>query len=114
MIHITPKILEAAYEFLRVGTPIFRKFPHGDSVEFHVTKHSGIDGLYSTWTDGSISISVSCKNVKCPKDVLIVTAHEMLHLLQDLNGFSLTHNAEFKKMAQRVCKLYGWDIKEFM
>lgn len=98
------------------SSPPFKKLPHGDAVEFHVTKYSGLEGLYSRWTNGAAAISISCKNVKRPGDVLMVTAHEMLHLLQDLNGTDsrCEHNADFKKMALRICSLYGWSTEDFL
>lgn len=115
--HLTPKMLEAAYEFLRTTAP-FRswKLPHGDHVEFHVWRHKKLEGLYIRWCDGRAAIKVSFTNVEHPSHALKVVAHEMIHLHQDIRGTDSRkeHNAEFKRLAKRVCRLHLWNEENFI
>jgi hypothetical protein len=48
-------------------------------------------------------------------DLLIATmAHEMIHLYQDENGTARGHhNAQFRRLAKRVCSIHGFDLKNF-
>ena len=52
-------------------------------------------------------------------DALIqAIAHEMIHAYQD--GIKRTgsrwvdHNAEFKRLASRVCSVHGWEVEKFV
>jgi hypothetical protein len=42
-----------------------------------------------------------------------MTAHEMVHLRQQMLGDRGEHTALFHKLAARVCKAHGFDIKKF-
>jgi len=47
--------------------------------------------------------------------VLLTLAHEMIHLVQAIHKSDNKnqHNAEFKRLAKRVCHLHGFDYKAF-
>jgi hypothetical protein len=45
--------------------------------------------------------------------LLATLAHEMCHLRQEMIGDRGHHSAGFAKMAQRVCRAHGFDIKHF-
>jgi SprT-like family len=40
-------------------------------------------------------------------------AHEMCHLRQEFTGDRGHHTAAFRRMAQRVCRAHGFDLKTF-
>lgn len=110
--NITPQQVAAAYEFLRHFAPFSRwKLPEADAVAIHV-KAIRDHGLY--WYDKCHNITVSSLLVDSPPSLLDVTAHEMIHLRQQLRGDPLTHNAEFRRMAKQVCREFAWDVKRFI
>jgi uncharacterized protein YbaP (TraB family) len=105
-LHLTPAILEASYELLRVSLP-FRRWglPHADDVEFHVTRHKDRDG---DCTDGdTYTIRISAERHSTLARVLETMAHEMCHMRD------ITHGSLFQRLAKQVCKHHGFDPKTF-
>jgi predicted SprT family Zn-dependent metalloprotease len=45
--------------------------------------------------------------------LLATMAHEMCHLRQEMLGDRGHHTARFRRMAERVCRVHGFDIKTF-
>jgi hypothetical protein len=45
--------------------------------------------------------------------VLASLAHEMIHLRQYLTGDRELHGPRFKRMAERICAIHGFDPKTF-
>ncbi len=45
--------------------------------------------------------------------LLATMAHEMCHLRQEFTGDRGHHTAAFRRMAQRVCRAHGFDLKTF-
>lgn len=119
MLHLTPEMLEAAYEYLRT-TPPFNKWrlPDTDSIEFHVIKpRADLLADYQWWAvDGEIAhhrIRVSVKHGKF-KELIESMAHEMCHMRQRLmNTTYATHGRVFKRLAAQVCRHHGFDEKMF-
>ena len=113
---LTPKILEAAYEFLRASPPFHRwKLPSGASIRFSVVRDPSLRGFYRRHNDGRAEIAISAR-VTGHTDTLIETmAHEMIHLYQNIHGAARDgqHNANWKRAAGRVCKIHGFDQKAF-
>jgi hypothetical protein len=117
-VKLTPDILEAAYEYLR-ATPPFKgwRLPEGDEIGFIVSRRpdrfSHMQG-YVRSSQAEISISEKLVGSTC---VLIeAMAHEMVHLRQHLRRTETAnteHNAEFYRLAKRVCAVHGWDFKTF-
>ena len=118
-LRLTPESLEAAYEFLRATLPFRRmKLPHADEVQFRVMVTRDCFGHFrgrSKTTEDFNEIGVSQHMVKST-DVLISTmAHEMIHLYQHETGSDsrTDHNAQFRRIAARVCRIHGFEPEDF-
>mgnify|MGYP007100096351 CR=1 FL=1 len=112
-LRLTPDILAAAYEFVRV-TPPFKgwKLPHPDDVGFHVIRDKGAYGDFRV-IDGLPTIRISENCVGHTQTLIAKMAHECIHLRQHLTGDKEVHGARFKAAAKRVCKYHGFDPKTF-
>lgn len=113
---ITPAMLETAYEFLRATAP-FRawKLPPADEIEFRVSRDPATYGRY--WRRGAQHvIELSARNIGHTATLMLTMAHEMIHLHQALrkSAGAAQHNAEFARLAERVCKAHGFDLKAFV
>ena|ERR1041385_4648864 len=113
MIHITPELLEAAYELLRTVPP-FRgwKLPHADDVVFHVS------GTRAHFAQHSVAASTHCVEISAAKNMqlgtlLMTLAHELCHMREAMLGKQPRHGALFNKLADQVCKRHGWDRGAF-
>jgi SprT-like family len=109
-LHLTPAMLEAAYELLRV-TPPFRnwKLPEADDIEFHVTKfpHRADCG----WDGTEFTIRVSLTSHDTLKELLETMAHEMCHMRYPNDRAH--HGYLFKRLAAQVCRHHGFNREEF-
>lgn len=104
-------MLHGAYEYLRT-TPPFREWslPEADDVELRITGMQD-QGQYDY--RGKHIIAISSQRVGHTIRLMTVTAHEMVHLRQQMLGEPLTHGALFKSLSKRVCRYHGFDPKEF-
>ena len=113
--HLTPEILEAAYEYLRATPPFARwKLPPGDEVAFRVLVTRDICGQHRH--DGKQHIiDVSTGRHEHTASLMITMAHEMVHLAQALRATETAgdHNREFQRLGRLVCRHHGFDSKEF-
>src|ERR1700733_14069393 len=118
-LHLTPDCLENAYEYLRTTLPFRRmNLPHADNLIFKVMGARDRFGHFrgrikSTPELNEIGVSI---RVVHSTDLLMATmAHEMLHLFQHEKGSSsrAEHNAEYKRLAERVCRIHGFDRESF-
>lgn len=112
---LTPDMLHAAYEFLK-STPPFSKWnlPDGEDVTFKVSKRSDSFGRH--WIEGDRHvIEASSKLIGHTVTLIELMAHEMIHVHQNDVGMTTSgeHNAAFRKLAERVCKVHGFDPKSF-
>jgi hypothetical protein len=117
MLIITPDIVEATYELLRV-TPPFNKWrlPPGDAVEFRVTASCTMMGTCDVHA-AAPCIELSERLHGHLSTVLQTVAHEMLHLWQDgrrARRLTVAHNAEFRRVAQRIARIHGFDPRTFI
>ena len=117
VMRLTPELLEACYEFLRV-TPPFRRWdlPENYAVKFRVGKTRSHLGDYR-W-DGPRQrhmIMISGRRVAHTATLISVMAHEMIHLKQNCARTETyaEHNANFKRLAKIVCLHHGFDPLEF-
>ncbi len=114
---LTPSLLEAAYEFLRV-TPPFRawRMPAGSYVEFKVSKSREALGTYQLHPRSGLHvITISGARISYVSTLMSVMAHEMVHLHQ-MHHCTTTkseHNAGFHRLSKIVCRHHGWDPLEF-
>jgi hypothetical protein len=117
---LTPELLAGGYEFLRI-TPPFKawRLPPASHVEFVVSRHR----LYVGYHRGirhkvrSHEIGVSAVCVGHTNTLLKTIAHEMIHQYQQrarTETAHTEHNAEFMRLARKVCCYHGWDEKEFI
>jgi hypothetical protein len=118
-LHLTPDCLENAYEYLRATLPFRRMdLPHADNLVFRVMgardRFGHFRGRIKTMPDlNEIGVSIRVVN---STDLLMATmAHEMIHLFQHEKGTATksSHNAEFERIASRVCRIHGFDREDF-
>jgi SprT-like family len=118
-LHLTPECLETAYEYLRATLPFRRmNLPHADNLIFRVMgardRFGHFRGRIKT-TPELNEIGVSIRVVKSTDLLMATMAHEMIHLYQHENGSCTksAHNAEFGRIAARVCRIHGFDHESF-
>lgn len=116
-LHLTPSILEATYEMLRV-TPPFNKWglPDADGVEFHVVVFENAYGDHLAKPNGVPRIRICTKRCRKLTDLVSTMAHEMTHMYQrrtDGKRESLPHGPKYQRLAKSVCRAQGWDFKTF-
>ena len=112
-LRLTPDMLAGAYEFLRATEP-FRawKLPHADEVGFSVVRDPNMFADFGI-ENGIPMIRVSEAKNGYTATLLATMAHEMCHLRQEFTGDRGHHTAAFRRMAQRVCRAHGFDLKTF-
>lgn len=118
MLHLTPDMLEHAYELLRV-TPPFKswKLPPGDDVAFCVVrmrKHQD----QADWThDGTRHvIRINAKKHGTLNSLLMTLAHEMCHMREYELGFrrvDVMHGELYYQLADAVCRHHTFDKGQF-
>ena len=115
---LTPHMLAAAYAYLRECSP-FKAWglPLADEVEFCVTRHRDREADHNTRSRAKEHIiRVSSYAVKTTDGLMQAMAHEMIHARQAIDGTAnrAQHNAEFKRLANRVCRQHGWKYDTFL
>lgn len=114
-LHLTPAMLESAYELLR-QTPPFRrwKLPHPDDLEFRATPLVDNDqGELRKKSDGSYCITVNPNRHKTLWATIMTLAHEMAHIRQEQLGRRDHHGASFQKLADQICAHHVFDRGQF-
>lgn len=117
---LTSEQVAATYDCLRLQPPFNRlKLPEVTGITFKITHHKDRQGHYTHTVGGDDhEIAVSAYWVGHFNTLLQVVAHEMLHLWQRTRRTTpkgdVQHNAEFRRLAKRVCKAFGWDVKPFI
>ena len=113
---LTPHMLEAAYEYLRTTPPFSGwRLPHADAVEFHVIRTPAVCGWHIAGETPTIAISTG--RIGWTQALMETMAHEMIHLFQARRRSETPrteHNAEFVRLAARVCDYHGFDPKLFI
>lgn len=112
-LRLTPDMLAGAYEFLRTTQPFSGwRLPISDEVGFSVVRDPKKFADFGM-ENGTPIIRVSESRNGYSATLLSTMAHEMCHLRQELTGDRGHHNANFKRMAARVCRAHGFDLKTF-
>ncbi len=107
---MTARVMRASYEYLR-ETPPFRRWhlPPGEKLRFSVfTSDEDMGRCYPD----PLGIGVSRTYIGRTESLMVVMAHEMVHVyqMQKPEGFVLVeHDAEFRRLAARVCAVHGFD-----
>ena len=118
-LHLTPELLENAYEYLRATLPFRRMhLPHADNLVFRVMGARDRFGHFKgrIKDDSDLNeIGVSQRAVHSTDMLMATMAHEMIHLYQHEKGTATksSHNAEFERIASRVCRIHGFDREDF-
>ena len=112
-LRLTPDLLAAGYDFLRVSDPFRRwKLPHSDELGFHVVRNAGLSADFGV-EDGIPFIRVSEASNGHTATLLSSIAHEMIHLRQHLTDDRELHGPRFQRIAARICAVHGFDPKIF-
>ena len=113
-LHLTPEILEAVYELLRV-TPPFRgwKLPHADEVRFKVGTGLFVYGQHTACGQSDHEIMLSKDRHETLPMVILTMAHEMVHMHQAQKGNRDAHGEHFRRYAAQVCRHHGFDAGAF-
>jgi hypothetical protein len=116
---LTKEVLAAAYDYLASTEPFARwNMPDAEDILFSVVR-SPSEFAHYTWDGKRHTIAVSSRAVGHTSTLLIVMSHEMIHLhleatgMESKGGDRNTHNMAFRKLAARVCKVHGFDVKAF-
>jgi len=112
-----PDQLAAAYDMLRLCNPFCDWcLPHSDEIEFSVAPYRARSGWYLQKPNGDHHIAISDKHVGSLNTLIMVMAHEMIHLYQFINKTNTKHfhNANFRELAHEVCLIHSWDYKLFV
>lgn len=112
-----PDELAAAYDFLRTTPPFRRwKLPSSDDIGFVVNKHTQNRGDFYI-ENGRPIMRVSMAAVSHTNSMLAIVSHEMIHLYQwqaKRETSNTKHNADFHRLAARVCAVHGFDSVAFI
>lgn len=114
---LTPSRLAGVYEMLRCFPPFHRwRLPPSSEVKFHV---SHTDRWHAAWwIDGERhNIEISEKKHGHMHSLIASMAHEIIHVRQRIaktETKGAEHNAEFKVLARRVCRAFGFDHGQFL
>lgn len=112
-IPLKPEHLAAAYNFLRALPPFSGwKLPVADEVEFVNEPDPANLAHYTYYLETGepiIGWRYKCEWPMTP--LLMIMAHEMIHLYQQKTGKDTKqeHNKDFKTRARAICKIYNWD-----
>lgn len=108
------KHLPAAYAYFRATEPFAKMgLPEADEVRFVVGRDNNLKGWFRV-INGQPEITISSSCVGSTNTLMQTMSHEMAHLHQWLNKRPQTHNANFKKLALRICKAHGFVYQEFL
>lgn len=119
-LRLTVEMLERCYDFLSHTQPFDDwNMPDAQDVEFRVVKTPELRGWYRN--KGSARrpkhvIAVSQNVIGHSHSLILVMAHEMIHLHQaqsKMETAGVQHNAAFNYLAQQVCERHGFDPKLF-
>ena len=118
--HLTPSMLERAYEYLR-STPPFNGWglPDADAVEFRVTGWRKCFGCCEVDENDGGAPVISVSQFMCGKSGILMEtmAHEMCHLHEFATASKLKtlpdHGPVFRRLAAAVCRQHGFDPVTF-
>lgn len=114
MIGLTPQVLRAAYSLLVSTRPFNRwKMPDASKIKFEVRPLKKVFADHLFERDRHI-IRVSAQNITQLSTLLIVLAHEMVHIrVSALNPKAGGHGALWNRLADQVCRWHGFDRGAF-
>ena len=112
-LRLTPDLIAAFYDALRLADP-FRawKLPPASECRFKVSRSKKVCADF-TVINGVPTYRISTTANGHLATVLASLSHEMLHHRQEQTGDRETHGPRFQRMAARVCRVMGFDVKTF-
>ena len=119
-LRLTPDMIAAAYEFFRQSRPFkAMRLPEADHIIFVVNREPYGTGYVTNEhrKRHEISLGISEKTVGSTFRLMECVSHEMIHVYQTIRRTdtgNTQHNAQFWKIAARVCKEHGFDPKAFV
>lgn len=109
-IHVTPELMEATYEYLRLTSPFKGwKLPHADDVDFYVMKTRENHGEHGMEGRRHF-VRISYRTHKTIFALILTMAHEICHMKDTSKA---DHGATFQRLADSVCRHHGWDRGQF-
>lgn len=110
---LTPDMIEATYDLLKTMPP-FRawRLPPSDSIVFCVSATSH----QADFNHSPLCIGISSRRVGSIYRLVVCMAHELCHLRLHLTKRDRgcgVHGARFQHLAAQVCKIHGFDVREF-
>lgn len=112
---LTVEMLRAAYDLLNITPPFIEwNLPDGEDVIFQVKHYKDTWGTYSKiGKRHEICISTACMSNL--QNLIETMAHEMIHLheRQAKARTANHHSKAFRKWAEQVCSIHGFDPKAF-
>ena len=113
---LTPDVLRAAYAFLNETDPFRRwNLPDPEEVAFRVAKDRGAIGWH-TFDGLKHTVFVSANLVGHTESLVRLMAHEMIHVHEQHSGAckrGVEHSKAFNRWAAQVCRIHGFDPKQF-
>lgn len=110
---ITPLDLLETYEYLSTLAPFNEwSLPGSSALDFVVNRSQQLQGEYDT---DPHTIKISSYFCTTWNDVIETVAHEMVHLACEKKGHynHADHDPQFRRLARKVCKAFGWKLEEF-
>jgi hypothetical protein len=105
-------MLAAAYDYFAASVPFNSwNLPPSEEVKFIVIRDPHTAG-YHKMVDGKHIIGISSGSIGRTYSLMEVMAHEMIHTHQretSMETKGAVHNSAFQKLAERVCKVHGFD-----
>lgn len=112
---ITKEVLARVYDYLHVCDPFCRwNLPDSEEIVFTVKRDPGRFGWYRR-ENGRHHVYVSERTVQSNTSLVMTMAHEMIHVHEQHTGCvgRGEHSAAFKKWAEQVCLIHGFDPSTF-
>lgn len=109
---LKPQYIKTLYQSFRLLPPFDSyNLPPASKIKFKIIESKEAYGYFDC-EPLVIEISTLCTSFELVMETLL---HEMVHLHLYLDGKTHyeRHDKTFKKIAAKVCKIYGFDIKRF-
>lgn len=111
---LTPGALASAYDYLRQTDPFKGwKLPPSAEIRFKVIQREDVYAEFYIDDDKMPVIAVSDKKNGHTVTVMASVGHEMIHMRQHLKGDREVHGKRYRRAAQRICAIHGFDLKVF-
>src|SRR6185295_14083410 len=108
---VTAETIRSVYVLLQSFPPFSRwNLPTVEKLNFTTAP---LKSMWGDYDPRSRTIRISSAKVSTFQNLVLAVSHEIIHLKQDELGrypVKESHNADFKRMAQQVCKAFDFDF----